>query len=307
MTTQAECSCRCHSYGTNTMIECNVDDGSSGVPGKKSCGYHETNSAEAESINKAKFKASHDCRKPHGDNKKAATFGMLCDHHEAELRDLVADVHDLCKAYAEGDAITPEPSEHRGKNPHPPLPIRVNQFIIGNPGGEPVICENEEEEWARYGNPKSGRLESNGPDAPAIIDIMKHWAARIVEDEDIEWPWGDTLDKLVFIRANLKTLTYRDDYSQFLHEMRACRRALASAIGEEPGPQPITKCPNCRAPLFTDKDREVIRRRRAGELISGEDAEPITARADRVACHCHPRSEWSGAGLIRLKLIAEAS
>lgn len=305
MTTETEqCACRCHVYPPGS-IECDVDDGSSGVPGKKSCGYHE--SAGPDELTVAKFKGSKDCRMPHGGHPKMATFGQLCAHHEAELRDLVADVADLCLAYAEGDAISPEPSEHRGKKPHPPLPIRINQFIISNPGGAPVVNASDEELWARYGNPKTGRLESNGPDAPAIIDIMKHWTARIVETLEVEWPWGDTLAKLVFIRANLATLTEREDYTDFVVEMRACRRALAAAIGQSAGPQPITKCPSCKAPLYTDKDREIIRRRRAGEPVTGEDAKPITARADRVACHCDPMSEWAGPGLLRLKLIAEAS
>lgn len=255
----------------------------------------------SDDITAAKFRLEQLCVLPgHGKHGKEASYGSVCDSHAADLRDLVADVHDLAIAYAEGDAINPERSEHRGKNPHPPVPIRLNAFIIGHHGGDPV-----EWTWRRNGNVVSGRLESNGPDAPDIPAVIYRWADALAVARGIDWPTGDTLAKLDFIRRHLDWVTELPEFKEFLASMRACRRALAAAIGEQPGPQPLGKCPECRTALYTDWDREVIRRRRAGEFVTGEDAKPIKAKANRVACQCG--AVWEGAGLIRLKLILEAS
>lgn len=255
-------------------------------------------------VEDVKFRLEQKCRMPgHGKRPTPPDFGLICHRHAADVRDLLADVADLLTAYAEGDTVQPEPGEHRGgKQPHPPIPIRINAFLIGNPGGDPVESETEMEQWLRYGNPSSGRLESNGPDSPDIRSVIYNWTDQLTTTiPALTWPAGDTMAKLGYLRANLADVTRLDGFSDFLRDLRNCRRALALAIGERPGPQPLGKCPDCNTDLFTDKDREVVRRRRMGEPVTGTEAAPYTVKANRVSCGCG--AVWEGAGLARLRVI----
>jgi hypothetical protein len=234
----------------------------------------------------------------------------VCRHAAADLRDLLADVQDLLDAYSQGDTVNAERGEHRsGKKPHPPLPINLSRFVIAHPGtDEPIPFD-----YAHNGNPATGRLESNGPDAPDVWATIRNAAAAVgsslgIDPDDgyEDYEGGGWYVWLVsFLRQHLGEITALEWFGEFVSAFRDCRRALAAAIGEPPGPVPLGKCPYCNAELFTDQAKEVLRRRRAGEAVSGEDAKPITARADRVVCRCGV--EWSGIGLTRLRLILNPS
>jgi len=250
----------------------------------------------APSINDAKFRETTRCRMRHGSHPQPASHGALCDHHAADLRDLLADIAELWAAFLAGDRINQTATKTKGKRPHPPLPIDVNRLAIDDPG-EPVPWT-----WERNGNPKTGRWESNGetPDIRAIVYAAMEAADPEANPRPDIAGSDDLAVQLDWLRANTRALSHTPDYRQHLRDLRACRRALALAIGDQPGPKPIARCPECECELFTDLDEQRRKLRR-----EGRNPDNATGRADLVKCHSC-RASWQGrAALARLKYINE--
>lgn len=223
------------------------------------------------------------CTMPHKGSRHLATQGLVCDQCAANLRELLADVQELLQAFAEGDVINPELAEHRGKNPHAPVPIDLDRWLITHPGGEPVGILP-----IRNAHPVTGKIESNGPDAPRIWSIIERWTAAVAERLAVGMPFGDTMTWLDFLRRHLVTVTELDDVIEFDEEFRACRRALAAAIGVPAGPAPLCHCPHCGTPLWTEHGHQV-----RTLLAKREDPAGAGGRLDLVHCPTCPET-WDG-------------
>jgi hypothetical protein len=223
----------------------------------------------------------HDGRRPW------ATDGLLCPEHSAEIRDLIADVSDL---YAElpwtglplaapGPRYTDTPVT---KHPDPPVPVNLAALVLRDPATRSTTVPEVNRE--RNGP----RLESNGPDAPDVAATLADWCHRVATERGTSVPTNGVEAMLTALRTHLSWIAAQPWVVEFDRQLRNCRRWLAMAVGApDTMPPPYANCPYCGRLVWTDLDRDVIKRRRYGQ-----DVTEAKGRTDRVSCDCGAR--WTG-------------
>lgn len=238
----------------------------------------------------------HLCQLEHRGRRPLATTGLVCDEHFADLRELLADVIELWQelpSILHPLAVTGPRDGRRGKGAELPAPVNLTALAITDPSthalGGVALTQG------RNGH----RLESNGTDVPPVPAVLWSWCQQVGEDlelEDDELLLIGVTDYVTFLRKHLRWIAGQSWLVDFERELRACRRALATALGSNPAPHlvaPICPCPYCRTPLFTDRARAAVRLRAAGG-----NADTATGRLDYVKCSNCQRS-WDGWAAMR--------
>jgi hypothetical protein len=225
--------------------------------------------------------------------------GMVCAQHLADLRDLLADITELYALlpYADRPATEARNSESKhSKNPDPAAPVNLTRLALTDPRNPSTVART----YARNFDQIRGTLASNGPDLPDIPNVLAAWCQQITDERNTTVPAGTVTQAVDGLRRHLPWVCAQTWVTDLEDELRACRRALAMAVGETPGPTPLCDCPYCGNPLYTDRQREQLKLRRNGQSV-----EDTTERHDRVTCPtCY--ISWAGVEMLRLKLIAEA-
>ncbi len=241
----------------------------------------------------------HACVIPrHGKNRPAAATGLVCGDHLAELRELLADIAGLWDELPWSRlplAMTGNTGSdgNRTKQPYPPGLINLAALALTDvraTSTAPVPVD------VRHNGP---RLESNGSDIPNVHAVLTFWCQQVAADRPGAEPLGGTVGLANWLTQHLTWIVGQTWVAAFDDQIRACRRALALAVGEEPGP-PATRCPYCGTDCWTDWERDVVR-----QLRQGSGPGDATGRADRVACTGCGRV-WEGASQVRMfALMAE--
>lgn len=259
------CGCRCH---VNRGAGCDQehDTGSSGVPGAWSCspcdGITDCERCGARNDQPHAF-VEGDCVMPHNDH-RPAKHGRICGRHFHHINDTLTQIEEL---YALRDDV-----------------------LLPGPGGG-------ERHGTRIGSPAPGRIEVMAlddkrnrdwhDDAEAVPDVpgtLYGWIRLMAEERDDP--------KLGRVNGNLSTLigvlkreknwlaafAGVDDY---IADLDALHRHVATAIGDTRWPSPIGRCPNDQSKLFYD-----------------------ARGVDVVTCR-RCKASWAGVHLDRLRLIFE--
>lgn len=247
---KASCACRCH---VNRGAGCDEasDTGSSGVAGVWSCvpcdGVTECDrcgtTTDQHTYVPATDTTPGDCVMPHPDQPhREAKFGLLCGRHFHGINDTLDEIATLY-AYR---AIT----------------------LLPGPGGN-------ERHGTRFGSPAPGRVDimalsdlRNGsdwiddPDAvPSVIGSLYGWVRLMSEEREdrrllhVEGTLAAVIGVLKREKHWLAAFSGVDDY---IADLRALHRHVATAVGETMWPRPIGSCPNCQAKLYVTPGVEAV-------------------------------------------------
>lgn len=261
------CECRCH---VNPGAGCDEqhDTGSSGVTGVWSCTPcdgagpcercgHEDGQHEF---------VPGDCVIGHKGEHREAKYGLLCGRHFHGINDTLNEITELY-AYR-SIVLLPGPGnsgERHGTRDGSPAPGRVSVMALGDL--------------------RNGSDWHDDPDAvPSVIGSLYGWIRLMAEEREdakllrVEGTLSAVIGVLKREKHWLAAFSGVDDY---IADLAALHRHVASAVGETMWPRSIGKCPNCAASLY------------------------VTPGVDAVTCRkCE--SEWRDrVSLARLQLIHE--
>ena len=267
------CACRCHAYGAGTMVTCDVDTGSSGVPGKASCTPCDGGPVGAVGAAGPVDQAAADPAAPpappvvpperacvlgHGEVPAERRFGLLCARHFHELDGRLTEIETL-------------------------FALRDELLLPGAASGPAVS-------GGGFGSPAPGRIElmeitdARRDDAvdPNVPRVLAFWAWEVAARRRLAVKvTGDVTASVRVLRLHRKWIAAQVWVVAYAAAMRDVHRALARASGASMWAEPVGRCPNCRTKIFND--------------LTG---------ADVVACR-RCKASWSGVAWLRLRLIFE--
>lgn len=317
------CPCRCHAYGPGTMITCDVDTGSSGVPGKPSCspcdggpgggrgpvelaaGSGPVDPPAAAAV----VPPEQACVLPHGEQPAERAVGLLCRRHFGELDGRLREIEML-------------------------FALRDEVIVPGPAAGAPVS-------GGGFGSPAPGRIElmeitdprmSVAEELPDVLGVLAGWVRCVFEERD--WlPPGEAPSKVPMLHGPVCEVRFCGHASCVV--IRNAWRRLYARRGDWEFRDGAWRLPGTMSWMV-----QLLRRERV--WIAGQDwvdayvselrdvhralaratgasmwAEPVgrcpncrtplfndPGGADVVTCR-RCRASWSGVAWLRLRLIFE--
>jgi len=267
------CECRCHLGGAH--VSCDVDTGSSGVPGVPSC-------SPCNGVDVDEIPLDERCVLGHPEPVERYV-GYLCRRHYHWVDRTLQQIEELYALLP--DVLIPGPGgDGRGsKQVGSPAPGRIEIMALTDPRNSGTARP-----MTPYLNSDGrGGLESNGDAVPDFPGQLASWAQMLIEERPLENEDGTPITFNGTVSESVKLLRrerhwiasqeWVDEYTGELHDLH---RAVARGVGDSMWPKPIGKCPNCGTAMYPTIGADVAHCRRC-------------------------KSSWTGVNLARLRLIHE--
>lgn len=180
----------------------------------------------------------------------SAHRGLVCDHHEAAIRDTLRDIVELYAAGPNQDREHFDSSDIRHlKQPHSPAPIDLAWTALTDPRtGAMNDPHSEYTLTALYG----GQI----PNPVAELQVFTDY---IADERNMARPGRSVTQQVQFLHANHDWILADPMVEDYDKHLRTLRSKLAAAL-HIPQPKPVAACPfrdgdgeRCAGPLWPDR------------------------------------------------------